>query len=77
VDFELASSETSAREQNKNKTRTAGRMRCTVTASYISRDETDKTKVAQNEKGRKWYEERRKMDEPLSTHRTWERRPRF
>jgi hypothetical protein len=37
-------------------------MRCTVTGSYISEDETDKAKVTQNEKGENGTRERKKMD---------------
>ena len=51
--FELAPPETRAKEQTKNKTRNDGGMCCTVTGNYISTDETDNTKVAQNEKGEK------------------------
>jgi hypothetical protein len=56
--FELASPETIANEQIKNRTRNTRRMRCTVAGNYISTDETDKTKVAQNEKGENGTSER-------------------
>jgi hypothetical protein len=60
-DFELASPETRANEQIKNTTRNDGCIRCTVTGTYISTDETDKTKVAQKKKSRKWYWEMERM----------------
>ncbi|HEY2547288.1 MAG TPA: hypothetical protein VGI46_14565 [Candidatus Acidoferrum sp.] len=45
--FELASPETRAKEQTNKKIRNDGRIRCTVTRSYISKDERSKNKVAQ------------------------------
>ena len=60
--FELASPEARAKKPIKTKTRNDGRMRCTVTGSYISEDETDKAKVTQNEKGENGTRERKKMD---------------
>lgn len=40
-------------------------MRCTATGNYISTDETDKTKVAQNGKEENSTRKRKRLDEML------------
>jgi hypothetical protein len=67
---ELASPETRAKEQAKNKTRNDGGIRCTVTGNYISIDERNKSKVAQNEKKKTVLGKIKIAEGCFSTHRT-------